>query len=759
MGSQSKPEQLNQEQAPPPASIPSIEAGTETPEEHPSDLFDSPEALGGKDKKFGSFNGVFRPTILTILGVMLYLREGWVVGNAGLVGAILVILACYVITGTTALSISSITTNIRVGSGGVFSIISQSLGLEVGGSVGIPLYLAQGLSAALYIQGIVETWIYLFPAHPRLGVTLTVFGISLLVSSFGAKLTFRVQGLVMLGTILALLSMFLGLKNHPINPSPVLWGTFQDGGFQVLFAVFFPAATGILVGSSLSGSLSNPRRSIPLGTLSAWVLSLLVFLAIAVWYSVLGSSQELRDTSRIFAVEKAFWGPLVLVGIMSSCFSATLSSLVAAPRVLQALASYRVVPFDGFFSKLSGDEPRNATLVTGLIVLFTLLLGGLNTIAQVLTMFFLVIYFMINLVLFIEHRMKMISFRPQFQIASWVPVVGALSCFIAILIINPLTGFLAIAFIIGIYFYLGSRHLKTPWETVQSGIFASIANWAAKKVITDENSAVKRSWSPDLLVSVERSTQFEGFYRLIRALTYPQGSVHVVGFLSQGKDHHFHELEPLIADLQQEGLFATAAYIESPDYESGMRSCISVKAGSFFKPNTLFADIEDRSEAELQALVDMARANELGVVFQAIHPESVMGRERSVNLWIRDQSPDWRLSLRMANLDYSVLISHQLKVNWKAQIRVLSVVKDEMYVPMTQTFLSRLLEYARMSRGVEVQVAHGGFMDFLSRAPRADINIFGLSAKVDKAFLTTLVTKARGSCLFVLDSGKESALA
>lgn len=722
-----------------------------------------PEQIGDifEDKnqgRFGTFNGVFRPTILTILGVMMYLREGWVVGNSGLLGAILVILACYVITGTTALSLSSITTNIRVGSGGVFSIISQSLGLEVGGSVGIPLYLAQGLSAALYMSGIVETWLYIFPEHHGLLVTLGVFLVSILVAWFGAGLAFKVQVVVMVGTILALASMFLGFKVHPINPTPVLWGEFLDADFQVLFAVFFPAATGIMVGSSLSGSLKRPRESIPIGTMSAWGLSLFVYLSIAVWYALLGTPDELRQTGQIFAVEKAYWGPLVLLGVMASCFSATLSSLVASPRVLQALATYRIIPFASYFEKTHKNEPRNATLFTCCLVLVALLLGDLNTIAQILTIFFLVIYFMINLVLFIEQRLKMLSFRPMFPIQPLIPVVGTLSCLTAILIISPVMGLAAIAFVVGIYFFLDHKQLRTPWETVHSGIFAGIANWAAKKVIqteVGETVAVKRSWKPDLLIPVVRGTQLEGYYRIVRALTWPQGSVQVAGFAATKRK----ELEDLVGEFQHEGMFATTSIIEDPDFSSGMRTCISIKAGSFFKPNTLFTSIENRTEQELQDLIDMAKVNKMGVIFLGLHPESGLGRERSVNLWVRDQTPDWRVGLKLANLDYSVLMSYQLKKNWPARVRVMSVVQEETHVAMAEAFIRQLMEYARMSRDIDVCVTQGKFLATLETAPRADLNIFGLSEKVDKKFLETMVSLSRGSCLFVLDSGCESALA
>jgi len=119
-------------------------------------------------RKYGTFAGVFTPTLLTILGVIMYLRQGSVVGNAGLGGAWIIIgLVCGIIA-CTAMSMSSITTNIRIGAGGAYSIISQSLGLEVGGSVAVPLYLSQALAVTMYIFGFREGWLFIFPDHPAL---------------------------------------------------------------------------------------------------------------------------------------------------------------------------------------------------------------------------------------------------------------------------------------------------------------------------------------------------------------------------------------------------------------------------------------------------------------------------------------------------------------------------------------------------------------------------------------------------------------
>ncbi len=125
-------------------------------------------------KLFGTFSGVFTPTLLTILGVIMFLRQGWVVGNAGLLGAWLIILLAFAITAFTAFSLSSIVTNIRIGAGGAFSIISQSLGLEVGGSIGIPLYISKAL-ALLGAIGCVFVMFVINPAFGGVAVVVVLF--------------------------------------------------------------------------------------------------------------------------------------------------------------------------------------------------------------------------------------------------------------------------------------------------------------------------------------------------------------------------------------------------------------------------------------------------------------------------------------------------------------------------------------------------------------------------------------------------------
>ncbi|MGK5092598.1 amino acid permease [Deltaproteobacteria bacterium TL4] len=711
-----------------------------------------------KDHKFGTLFGVFLPTLLNILGVIMYLRLGWIVGNAGLGGTIVIILFAYFITGTTGLSMSSIVTNIRLGAGGVFSIVSQSLGLEVGGSVGLQFYLAQTFATAMYIYGFIEAWRLIFPLHPPAFVILGVYLVMVLVSYLSTSLAIRLQTVVMFGMLTALSSMFLGLWHLPEPHIPQVLGNFEYGNFWFMFAIFFPAATDVMVGATMSGNLKNARWSIPVGTLSAWGTTLIIYLALAVWYATVASPDVLKSHYNI-ASEKSFWSLGVLIGILASCFNAGLSSLTVGPRVLQSLGQHKIVPFPKFFGKLQKGEPRNALMFTSVLLLLALTAGNLNILAQFVTVCFLLTYFTINSVLVIDSQLKMVSFRPSLKLPVWVPLFGSLASLTAIIVISPFWGLVSILLSIGIYVYLNTRDLETPWETIRGGVLVGIVTWASKKVIKNIGTMGPRSWKPDLLVPIERRTQLEGYHRLIKALIYPQGTVQVIAMM------HDRDIMPLIGlnqsvlDLQNEGVFASASIIEATEFISGLETTVDVLSGTLANPNILFISILGRTQSELQRMVDLAQKTKIGVVFYVSHPDVILGKEQSVNLWVRDQSPEWHLSFNLSNLDLSFLLSYQLTKNWKANLRILSVIQKDENLAIAQQFIKELMVIARMPKQHTIQVVHGQFFEFLTRAPRADLNILGMSSKVDRNLLLRIVTDLKSSCLFMLDSGNESALA
>ena len=203
---------------------------------------------GNPLKRYGAFAGVFTPTLLTILGVIMYLRLGWGVGNAGLFGALLIVLLGCFITLATALSLSSIATNTHIGAGGPYAIITKSLGLEIGGSIGIPLFLSQTLAVAMYVFGFREGWLTLFPHHAPLAVDLILFVTLFIITCISTELVFRTQYLVIFVIAASLVAVFAaGFGQESAQPI-VWWGTFEDvadpvfsgSPFWYVFAVFFP---------------------------------------------------------------------------------------------------------------------------------------------------------------------------------------------------------------------------------------------------------------------------------------------------------------------------------------------------------------------------------------------------------------------------------------------------------------------------------------------------------------------------------------
>ena len=343
-----------------------------------------------KIKFFGTFQGVFTPTVLTILGVIMYIRHPWVVGNAGIVGAMIIVGISVVITLFTSLSMASMTTNIRIESGGAFSIISQSLGLEIGGSIGIPLYFSQACVVAMYIFGFREGWLWIFPDHNPLLIDAVTFSIIAIIAGISADIAFKIQYVIMAIIFGSIISIVGGAFDSQVDLNELNWfGSYagepifspNDGSFLrmdpttfwTVFAVFFPAVTGIMAGVNMSGELKTPRISIPRGTLFAVVLTGLIYIALIFVAAIIATPAELVSDYYVF-IDKALWKPIVVAGLLGATFSSALSSMVGAPRILLALGQKNILPKSKFFSKLSSNgEPRNAIYFSMLVVILSLL--------------------------------------------------------------------------------------------------------------------------------------------------------------------------------------------------------------------------------------------------------------------------------------------------------------------------------------------------------------------------------------------------
>ncbi|MFP4017298.1 MAG: amino acid permease [Halanaerobiales bacterium] len=717
-------------------------------------------------KKFGTFSGVFVPTLLTILGVILFLREGWVVGNAGLLGAWLVIMVSFTITACTALSLSSITTNIRIGAGGAFSVISQSLGLEVGGSIGVPLYLSQTLAVSMYIFGFRSGWLWLFPNHPALLVDLTVFFLIFLIAYISAGFAFKIQ-YVILGIIAAaLLSIGWAGATGSMQYSFEWWGSFpgsiengfQGVGFWAVFAVFFPASTGIMAGANMSGDLKNPRKSIPLGTLGAIALSLVIYLAIAYWLARSANTTELLNNYTVM-IDKAAWGPAVIAGLLGATFSSGLSSIVGAPRILQALGEHNILPKSKWFAKKSKKgEPRNSLFLTAAIVLGAIMLRDLNVIAPLITMFFLLTYTMINVVVLIEQRLHLVSFRPMFKIPWIISLLGAVGCIFAMFIINPAFSMVAILIVLVIHAYLIKRHLKAPFGDVRSGLFVALAEWAVQKV-HQLTSSRERTWKANLLLPVTDSKWLARSYDFIKDICYPKGFIKAVGLTDRGdKEKLFEVLPDFIETAREDNIFATWTIITASEFNENLKAGVQTLGGSFFKPNIILLQMppEDAElEEELKGVIQVCHESDIGVLLYDEDVGKVMGEKNEINVWFQNNGPDWQVDMDLDNQDLALLMAYKFKINWKADLRMVAEVKDEKNKKHASGFLNLVAETGRIANA-EYFVTMPEDRD---EVPGADLQILPLPEEPDFSELRKYKEEFNSSCLFALDSGKERALA
>jgi amino acid transporter len=556
------------------------------------------------NKKLGTFGGVFTPSILTILGVIMYLRFGWVVGNVGLIGTLLIVTLSTAITFLTSLSIASISTNTQVKAGGAYYMISRSLGVEIGGALGIPLYLAQTLSVALYIMGFAESLVAIFPALniKVVGIvsTLALGGLAL----FSTKATIKAQYVILSVIALSLLSLLFGgaIENSSIE----MWGVpaAKSVGFWQVFAVFFPAVTGIMAGVNMSGDLKNASRSIPKGTFLAVGTGYLIYMALPIILASRADASTLVSDPLIMR-RIALWGGAILLGVWGASLSSAVGSLLGAPRVLQALTRDNVVPRKfSFLASGYGEEgiPRGGTIVTIIITLVSVILGDLNAIAPVLTMFFLATYGILNVTAGIERFLKSPSFRPKFKVHWGFSVIGAIGCISVMFLIHAVATVLAIVFIVGVLVWLRRRRLKTTWGDVRNGMLLQIARFVLLKVKPMDDA---KSWRPNILVFSGAPMKRWHLIDFASGLAQEKGLFTVATILPEEKvaQDKIYQYEKQIRDyLFDKNIRSLVRVVRARDPFSGARYLSNAYGLGPLVPNTiLLGDTTDVSHHESYA--------------------------------------------------------------------------------------------------------------------------------------------------------------
>jgi solute carrier family 12 sodium/potassium/chloride transporter 2 len=710
-------------------------------------------------RRFGVFEGVFVPTLVNILDAIMYLRLGWVVGNVGLAGAWILIIFSFIITTTTALSISSIVTNIRIGAGGAYSIISRSMGMEIGSSIGIPLFMSLALSVALWIFGFREGLTYLYPQAPPLLVDLAVFGIVFLIVLLNTRFAFRIQYVILAIIVVSLVSVFaagFGAPDLTLHSPP------GDVSVWMIFAVLFPAATGFMAGTTMSGELKDPRRSIPLGTLAAIGVSFAIYMLLSWWLAGTASSEVLIGNYTIM-IDKARVGSLVLAGLLAATFSSALNSMVGASRVLHAMGEHGVLPYSSWFARRSRTGiPRNAVYITGLIALVALLLfGSLNTVAPLITLFFLITYTMVNLVILMEQGLGLDTFRPSLRISRLVPLAGTICAFFAMLVINSAFTILAIIVIASIYYLLTFRHLPvwSPYGDVRSSLFTAISEWAARKSMKLPQSR-ERAWHPNLLVPIDNPPELRGTADFIRDIVRPRGSITILGLTEKDETGMFtRQIASIGRDLEEDGIYSRWTIIETKHFDEGTVASVQALRSAFFSPNIIYLILPPTPDQDnyFRTVMEKSTENRIGILLYVPHLQAGLGRQKVIHLWLDLSCSSWKPGTPLTNCDLSLLIAYKLRTNWKGSLTIIVPVEDKERIVPLRKDLALLIEEARIPVD-DIIVIEGDRDTVLKQLPPADLEIFSLNDTQDLEDARRLMLLTRSSCLLCRDSGDENAL-
>jgi solute carrier family 12 sodium/potassium/chloride transporter 2 len=299
-----------------------------------------------EQKKFGAFAGVFTPSLLTILGVIMYMRLGWVVGNSGLIGVIIVITIAHVISITTGLSISSIATDKKVGAGGVYYVLSRSLGLPIGGAIGVTLFIGTAMSIALYLIGFAESFNACVGLDSginglRMGGSLALLALTIL-AIISTSLALKAQFFILAAIIISIFSIFFGTS--PAAPESLsMFAPEGSVSMEMVFAIFFPAVTGFTAGIAMSGDLKDPKKSIPSGTLWSIAVGFVVYIGLATFLFFTVDSEVLKTDNNIL-LKLSLFAPAVFAGIWGATLSSALGGVLGGPRILQAMSVDKITP-------------------------------------------------------------------------------------------------------------------------------------------------------------------------------------------------------------------------------------------------------------------------------------------------------------------------------------------------------------------------------------------------------------------------------
>ncbi|XP_063298909.1 solute carrier family 12 member 9-like [Pelobates fuscus] len=602
-----------------------------------------------RTKKLSTFLGVVVPTLLAMFSVVLFLRVGFVVGQSGLYETIGMLVLAYFIISMTVLSVCAISTNGALDAGGAYYMISRALGPEFGGSIGIMFFLANVCGSALYILGLVEAIVDMFGFSPDqeskhglhvlpqsywyeflYGTVLLL--ICLLVCLVGASIYAKATFLIFIVVMVVLITVFVSffaVKERTIfinnGNSSNLTGNFtgfklstlKDNlypsyttdyttkkmmTFATVFAVMFNGCTGIMAGSNMSGDLKNPSYSIPRGTITAVIFTYIIYNLLALM-TCCTCERTLLLNDYSFLRDINIWSPFVTIGIYCSTLSASMSNLIGASRILYALAKDELF---GILLKPAkktsrGGNPWASVIMSWFLVQLVLFAGKLNTIAAIVTIFFLLVYAAVGLACLALEWASAPNFRPTFRYFTWYTcILGILGCVVMMFLIQPIYASASIAFMLILLLCLHYVAPSHGWGFIsQALIFHQVRKYL---LMLDVRKDHVKFWRPQVLLLVSNPYNHQNLITFTNDLK--KSGLFVLGHVS------LDELDTLPSDplqtqsdswLQLVDELEIKAFVNltlSDSVRHGAQQLLFISGLGSMRPNTVVLGFYTRSTPE-----------------------------------------------------------------------------------------------------------------------------------------------------------------
>ncbi len=604
---------------------------------------------------------VFLTSVCTIIGAILFLRFGYAVAHVGLWGSLAIIALGHLVTIPTVLAVSEIATNRRVAGGGAYYIVSRSFGPSIGGTIGITLYLAQAISIAFYMVAFAEALqpIYGWVAatydlkldHRWVSVPFTILLITLMLTK-GADL--GVWGLWAVSAILAVsIGVFLlGEAPKEMQPEGLNITARIEGGdsFGTVFAVCFPAFTGMIAGLGLSGDLKNPQRSIPLGTIGATVAGMVIYALVAVKLAQSATPAELA-ADQFVMTKVALWGPAIYIGLGAAALSSALGSILVAPRTLQMLGRDNVLPFSQLNRLMERgvgqtQEPVIATCVSGAIAVVFVVAGDVDFIARILTMFFIVTYGVLCAVSFLEHFAGNPSYRPTFHSRWYLSLVGTVMCGLMMIQINVV--YAAISIFLMLVVYLGLRHShkgQRDLTAIFQGTMFQLTRWLQITLQKNRGASPEGGWRPSIVGVTRFGERRLGHFDVLRWICHRHGFGHFVQFF-HGDYSFLDEIEARMhvdeliqrTEVSRAGIFVDT--LICPTFQLAVAHTLQMPGISGLPNNSILLEFDRDNPDEINEVGQGARlaANSLFNVLILRSTKYRFGYRSSIHVWVTEEN-------------------------------------------------------------------------------------------------------------------------